>query len=132
MRFRMGDLPLGTLSIRQRAPTSVEQIESFPPNHDYVLVASFWNDVMLANGPSATEIPNGVPLPRRPVAGPSSFCSVESIANLKANLNLQLTELRRRSDSDGGWSLGSSRYADALGPTSPRLFWDQICPSTPS
>ena len=54
-----------------------------------------------------------------PVAGPSSFCSVESIANLKANLNLQLTELRRRSDSDGGWSLGSSRYADALGPTSP-------------
>lgn len=41
----------------------------------------------------------------------SYFCSIESIANFTTNPDLELTELRRMSVGDGGWTLGPSRCA---------------------
>jgi hypothetical protein len=59
----MGDLPMGPLSMHQPWPISVEQNRSCPSHDDYLLAASFGNDVTHPYCVVATEIPNTTPLP---------------------------------------------------------------------
>jgi len=56
---------------------------------------------MHVNCPGAIEMPNTVPLTLLPIVELTSSCSAGSIGKVKTSLNLQLTKLRRMSDSDG-------------------------------